>query len=565
MKNLLEFPDELILAIIGKLKKKYLKRARLVCKKLAVLAAPFLLDVIYVSPHTKNTNVLEAITQHPIFSKTVKHIIYDSAKFADYSLEDYFNALSNQIRDPRYRRARMYNNDVRELLDLIQPRTRTSLGSHLASERGFGRCKNQGMFMMGYHQFSLLAEEQKVGVDSPWFDSVREGLRRLGPIQSVTVENTWQVAYREAMADDISEDSSNGDENVDDDQDGRRGLEDTSDEWEDCGSSETSSTDDRLLHRNHLGRDGMRLVGSPLARAWPPSWLQPPSSLDELSSQELVSEFDHQEWYSVGQSFNLLARLLLTADKEPQILRVPGNYDGSEGLSPVSLDTDKSLLNPFSLIHLKTLHLKIAHHYQRRAPDLPLLKSFFKISKSLTSLSLLLFTTQGDLDTVSDDSDESQDDRPLLFNLAQIIPPIAELQLHQLRNLHLQGIETTYRDFAAFLFLNLPNLISLNLSWIQIQLMQEGEWEDIIEGLHRLKHLESCNLDTLLYSDLCSYMDERVVSVKEFMNANARYIVSGGRHPGLDDEEPDGASSRFLRGLYEMFPQFDFDKFEKVE
>ena len=66
--------------------------------------------------------VFEAITQHPVFNVAIKHLVYESAKIVDCTLEDYHDALEAQVRGLEYVRCRTSNNAVRQLIAMVRPR-----------------------------------------------------------------------------------------------------------------------------------------------------------------------------------------------------------------------------------------------------------------------------------------------------------------------------------------------------------------------------------------------------------------------------------------------------------
>ncbi|KAL8742230.1 MAG: hypothetical protein Q9184_008286, partial [Pyrenodesmia sp. 2 TL-2023] len=130
-----------------------------------------------------------------------------------------------------------------------------------------------------------------------------------------------------------------------------------------------------------------------------------------------------------------------------------------------------------------------------------------------------------------------------------IFPPLQDLHITHLRTLYLSGLETTYRNLAGLLFLKVPNLTRLSLT--HIQLMKEGHWGDIIEGLRHLHHLDACCLIALLYPNFQEYQSLVGAPPFGFLDAHCRYVVSGGRHPDLKEEEPDNTSLIYLERLNE--------------
>lgn len=173
------FTDKIVLVVPKRLSKKYLKRTRFICKRLALLSAPLLLDIIYISPHSNNIEAFEAITQHPVFNAAVKHIVYDSTKFADYSLENYYNAVYSQLCEALYKPIRLSDDAVRGLMAFIPLRKRNNPA---CMSRGFQRCLGHAEFLDGYYQHILLAQEQKSDIKDPWFTRVCDGYRKFGPV-----------------------------------------------------------------------------------------------------------------------------------------------------------------------------------------------------------------------------------------------------------------------------------------------------------------------------------------------------------------------------------------------
>ncbi|KAI4180426.1 MAG: hypothetical protein L6R41_007245 [Letrouitia leprolyta] len=94
----MDLPNELILQALGYLSNKDLKQTRLVCRQLALLGLKALnVETIYLSPRKKDMEVFDTITQHPILSKSVRHVVYDMAQFVNLRPEHYFQALCEQF------------------------------------------------------------------------------------------------------------------------------------------------------------------------------------------------------------------------------------------------------------------------------------------------------------------------------------------------------------------------------------------------------------------------------------------------------------------------------------
>ncbi|KAL8930197.1 MAG: hypothetical protein Q9208_000814 [Pyrenodesmia sp. 3 TL-2023] len=478
--GVLELPDEIVLSVLENLKKNHIKRIRLVCRKLATLGGPLLFDVVYISQHPKNVEVFEAISQHPAFSASVKHVVYDSVKFLDYTLKTYCKAIREQYLAWNRRELNTADPAISKLMDLK---------GTMAPQALLKRCQANPTFMEGYRQYCLLAQAEKCDVKSPWFVRACEGLRKLGPIHSVTICNTWDMVYDDEMMDHRF--------NV---------VENKEDDWEDCGSTDASSIGRALGRAPGLRADGTRLVGSPLARAWPYSRLQPTCagrSLCDAEWKELSERFHTPAWRSVDWAFDNLVQLLVSADKQPIEFCIPSNDENEQALSSYYLGSHNLSLDLSFAERLRALYLVVAALGRETTtlvvPDLPLLKVFLKTTKLLTNLTLDLPIEQ-DYGVFSDeDSDADQDDGYSFFEFTQIFPPLQDLQITHMRSLNICGLKITYRNLASLLFLKVPNLTCLSLT--HIQLMQGGHWGDIIEGLRHLHHLDACFLDALLYPD----------------------------------------------------------------
>ena len=559
--GLIGLPNEITLQILGSLSQQRLKRMRLVCKHLAILGAPLLMDVVYISPRSKDLEVFKSIVQHPVFNGAIKHVVYDSAQIICYSLKDYYNALEEQLEGSEYKRLRFTNAAVQEMMDVISP----PFESCSSTVEGFHRFQDRPDLIEDFRQQNQIALAQETHVDSAWFAGVSRGLRKLGPIQSVTIRNTWDMIYDEDIGSDTSGcTSETGDDthpgSKEDDQD----IENMEDQWGDCGSS-AASTVDMMLRKTPGGLrcDGTRLVGSPLARCWPPTWLNPPTDQAILSHRKNNCGLPHHEWYNIRQEFLLVTQLLESAGKQPLVFGIPGNSDHSERLSPHALKSpDPETVHDGPFLHLasnlKTLHLSIAwlkeDGTQQLVPSLPLLRAFLKKAKSLVSLTLIFAVETWR----HRDPDESENDGYSLYKFTEGFPTLGGRVLNNLSTLHVCGLEITYRDLVGLLFLQLSNLTSLYFS--NVQLVGGGRWENIIEGLRQIRQLDRCSLDpSLLYPNFQIYTSQlSCVSEEDFLNANSNYILHGGRHPNLKNHEVDGASLKYLESLNQELDKVKF-------
>ncbi|KAL8670326.1 MAG: hypothetical protein Q9168_005126 [Polycauliona sp. 1 TL-2023] len=533
--GLLEIPNEITIVILKHLPKRRLKRMRMVSKKLSLLAAPILLDVLYISPRSKDIEVFEAIVQHPVLRIGIKDVVYDSAQIIGYTLEDYCNALQEQLRASAYKRIEISNDAVRELMQILRPHAE----SYTTRNQGFRQFKNNPVWMQSYRQHLAVAKSQATNVDGAWFTGTCEGLRKLGPIRSVTIRNSWDMVHEDDTWCDFDEGSvdAGDDAHPDTDLDEQQDMDNMEDQWEDCSSNDASS-DFMTSESPGLRCDGTRLVGSPLARACPPTWLSPPSTSKQLSDRESICGVDWEAWNSVDQEFALLTQILKSAKLQPYAFRVLGNLDGSERLSANALgclDVNEFPDSPFLCLasNLKEFHLSLSvfegSAALRPVPDLSLLKSFIERAKSLVSLKLLMPSK-----CVGSALEETFEDQ-LSFDFTNVFPTLIQMDLSNLNTLGLVGLRISYRDLIGLLFLKLPNLQNLHL--LKVKLVNGGDWENIVEGL-RHRHMRTCDL-------IVSYSGSRQLLLK----ANSDYIVHGGRHPALKGDEADSASLKYLESL----------------
>ncbi|KAL8801824.1 MAG: hypothetical protein Q9200_006815 [Gallowayella weberi] len=474
----LQLPNEITLLILEKLSKARLKRTRLVCKKLAQIGAPLLMDVLYISPRSKDMEVFDAVTQNPAFSSAIKNIVYDCAQWVDYSIKDYFNALSDQFRDEEYKRFRSSKNAVYE---------------------------SSGLF-------------------TQW-------LSVICGIWSMTMTSDGTPVMTES---DTNEEVCDGHQSDSSD------LKKDDDYSSDCSSSYASSMEGPIEDAPGLRIDGTRSVGSPLAWTWHPERLQPPFRQDHFYDREKVCGRPWNEWSFVYLEFILVTQMLKSANKQPLSLRVPGNVDRSESISPDVLTVDEFPDNPFLYLacHLKKLELSIASLKYgptiRLAPNLGLLIDFLKRAKPLTWLNLRLPVEPPDSAADPDDEEGSENEGYSLFQFVNVFPPLSQLQLNGLTNLMLYGLEITYRDLAGLLFLKLPNLKTLALSYIQL----------VKGAIGRISSRD--------FAESVPWRND-----DEFLYMNSLYITSVGpwvptRHPALEVlHEPDNPSGDYLERLNE--------------
>ncbi|KAL8651678.1 MAG: hypothetical protein Q9226_004597 [Calogaya cf. arnoldii] len=128
------------------------------------------------------------------------------------------------------------------------------------------------------------------------------------------------------------------------------------------------------------------------------------------------------------------------------------------------------------------------------------------------------------------------------YELTAIIKNIKEWIRPNLTKLHLGGFTIDFENLECLLCINLPKLRNLSLHFI---LLTNGIWDDLVEVLRQVVHLETCTFTApLIYPDFSAYRvthDQRSRDpehYQEFLNANERYVLEGGEHPRSPGYEP---------------------------
>lgn len=81
-------PDELLHMVLLELPKGDLKAARLVCSRFSEVGACLLFKRIYFAPRKNVMEDLESVATHPVFSKSIKELVYDTRLFSSYMFHE---------------------------------------------------------------------------------------------------------------------------------------------------------------------------------------------------------------------------------------------------------------------------------------------------------------------------------------------------------------------------------------------------------------------------------------------------------------------------------------------
>ncbi|KAF4995398.1 hypothetical protein FGRMN_5182 [Fusarium graminum] len=87
--NILDFPEEVSVAIIEKLQGKEIKTIRATCKKLNRIASPYLFRVLYISCHQLDLDVFRVVVNNPLLIGGVRELVIDDT------------TMSSQLSDER--------------------------------------------------------------------------------------------------------------------------------------------------------------------------------------------------------------------------------------------------------------------------------------------------------------------------------------------------------------------------------------------------------------------------------------------------------------------------------
>lgn len=534
---MISLPHEITLLVFRHLPQTDRKQLRLASKTFASVGALVLIDTIYISPYRQDIEVFNKITSHPILSKGVKHLVYDTAQFhLDLSQVDYYNLLCHN-----FHLVSSYMTSINvtitvydDLSNLVLLSEAEPRFSHRAdTQLGLRLCQSQSAFRDGYKQYRDLAEEmfqlrhgQSRANNTSWFQEVLDGLIKLGPIRSVTLDNSFAKRHSVGM-----------------------------EALYDVDLYGTGQILDGYTTRAMVRSNGTRPVGSPLARSWPPHFLQPITRHSLALAMGEWNRLDSRGIYPKGHfELDTVLQLLKSAAKLPEVQKISalrGSFD-TDAVTHCIFET-KGLGSPLIIeasMTLKILELEFAYVMDDDPDfDMGILRSFLENASSLQAMSLDFQSRLKE--------DGIREHGKLLHSSTEMFPPFAKWRVPNLSTLKLRGVSFPYRELAGLLFANLPRLKSLIFHTVQLT---EGRWEDIVEGLRRLRDLIDCHIGgkrgIVLPMSAEDVVDEgRLDFVRDgpwrYMSKIDRYVLHGGRHPFLPHDAPASASDQYFSRLNE--------------
>ena len=488
----MDLPNEIILHILKLLEKSDLKSARLISKTWSAFAAEFLFNRAYVSAHPKNLGVFNAITQHPLLSKCVKQLRYDTVDFIDIKTEeDYFRYLwlqtGNHLAFSIFKRSQkdlIPDPDINTWLELV---ANADSGFDVRRPSEFYRfirrvCKNNGFIDCGYQKFHWVANFQRAHLNSgDFFDDLARGLQKLSNLTLVKMDD--QCLFSEAILDDP----------------------------------------DKLFLKSP--------TGSPMARDWnlfhlrPRPWQWGPQDHLTVNGASQGTHGSNHYW--------MIICALIRSQRSIQAFATGGvseippwvfNKSHMKTLGFYGLDI-------VALSGLKTLKLRIAscdnEDTSKRFPSIDGLRSLLGSMHHLESLCL--------------DFDADTERKPMFYNYDQVFPP--EGQWSQLTSLKLVNFSSSATNFLTLLTRATPNLKELMLDGIELL---SGTWEGVLECMMQSMHLSNFLLDE--GTELWHCGGDKFLGLDEFSFPEEieNYVVNGGRHPSLLSNQPDCATEEYI-------------------
>ena len=198
----MHLPNELVLEILQSSDRTDLKSARLVCKNWYLCASRFLFDKIYIAPNEIDIQVFEAITQHPILGKCVRHLVYDASVFAsDISKESYLVDFFQQMLLVKKMGEASPDNTDPQIVDLINHyiRSSTELVWHWQDPK-IAKWKDHSFFHPGYQAYQEHSVYQRRALQSGSFlQTLVLGLSRLSCLESVSLQGGWTLPVVENL------------------------------------------------------------------------------------------------------------------------------------------------------------------------------------------------------------------------------------------------------------------------------------------------------------------------------------------------------------------------------
>lgn len=184
-------PNEIILAIVGRLEFGDLKSIRLLSKAWCICASPPLFAHLSVSPNKEDLDNFEAIAQHPQLRSHVHYLWYDGSEFLlQLSKTCYLKEWLLQLESHPWplgpTHPRISDSNFNDFIQAVTD-SRTSLKDFMTTS-----LDDFGFFHEGYRKYHEHAiYQQKCLQDGTFFDRLVQGLIQLDCLKVVTLECSW--------------------------------------------------------------------------------------------------------------------------------------------------------------------------------------------------------------------------------------------------------------------------------------------------------------------------------------------------------------------------------------
>ena len=445
------------LMIFKLLDKRHLKSARCACKYFEQLVSPLLFDKIYISPHKQNLNVFRQITEHPNLSRYPRELVYDVQRFkANMELHEYYQDLRHQLHS-----LTMWcsTTDIHHADKDIEGLLRVVRGA--PDTEDYSTCR---VVQRGLESYREKAEEEDhYNSSGQLLACLCVGLTKLPYLYKVDFQSRW---------------------------------------------------DDHLFWSVDWSKSprNLRLLSSPLARAWSPFHLKPKSRFLDANT---VHEFDN-----VITAFSLTKRPLKVL-KADFLVAVP--YEKFNANSPLSRTFRQH--GPAAMYYLENLSLRI--DMQRYSADEglsdldnePLRKKTLSVGLLAAPLFHMLRLRRLSL------SGSILDDGNGLISINEVLQAV---RLPALEDLTLSGMLGSATDTLAFLRAQ-PRLRKLHLSEFELS---EGTWQGLLDDMRRWLPLKSLSLELPLRQDGGVDLWDEDNWVDEVMSDQIeKYVLQGGENP----------------------------------
>lgn len=512
----MHFPNELVEAIIESLPGQGLKSARLVSKTWCSYASVLLFKKIYVAPNRLDLEVFDAITQHPIFSTYVRQLVYDDAEFMPRLKK------TGYIRGLRTQTALMFGGGRSSLQDpdpQINEWVSDVARTDFPLEEVVAKWEHCDLICVGYMKYqehSIYQQEALQRMD--FFRTLVQGLSRLGSLESVTLGGGWPIPVR--------------------------------------------TTPCELLHGTALARRWNPFHCSPHARSWEmgnsPQDLYRRMRPHRIINAALVEAQRHIDEFAIGRNCvhgiypNTFREI--DAPMRPNPLRLgienfsaprasPEIFETNDPMRPCALSLDIATFSG-----PKRLHLRLGTCDEVSASDN--CDNMAGLQKLLKSTHLLRRPNLDSSYAIEHHPSRYRhdhlsmpylvDNHPNLYWYFQIYQPT--MTLENIEEVALHNLACSATNLLYVLLIQMPNLKHVELGPTRLL---HGSWESVIECLRQFNHFTTFQ-----------YLGEQIF---ECDNGDINeYVMHGGRHPCLLDEQPTYASEAYMLEINFLFRQAAF-------